>query len=123
MSAREVILARIRQRMPKGESEARRAAVAARLSNPMRNLIPARGEGDIEHRIEVFTRYMETVGGTVEILEDMNGVPEAVAQHLRENNLPAAIRRGTDSLIANLPWHRAPMIEVTEGAARRMAAP
>jgi L-lactate dehydrogenase complex protein LldG len=118
VSARETILARIRQHMPKGDGEARRAAVAARLTDPKRNLIPARGEGDLEHRISVFTRYMETVGGTVEILEDMNAVPEAVARHLRENNLPAAIRRGTDPLIANLPWHRAPMIDVSEGPAR-----
>ncbi|MFL5260376.1 MAG: lactate utilization protein C [Hyphomicrobiales bacterium] len=118
MSARDAILARIRQRMPKGDGETRRTAVAARLSNPKRNLIPARGEGNLAHRINVFTRYMETVGGTVDIVEDANAVPEAVARHLRENNLPAAIRRGTDPLLANLPWHRAPMIEVTEGPAR-----
>ena len=118
MNPREAILGRIRQRMPKGDGDARRAAVSARLSNPKRNLIPARGEGGLEHRISVFTRYMETVGGTVEILVDMDRVPEAVARHLRENNLPAAIRRGTDPLLAHLPWHRAAMIEVSEGPAR-----
>jgi L-lactate dehydrogenase complex protein LldG len=118
VSARDAILDRIRQRMPKADPASRRAAVAARLSNPKRNLVPARGEGDVEHRINVFTRYMETVGGTVEVLDDMNAVPEAVARHLRENNLPAAIRRGADPLIANLPWHRAPMIEVSEGPAQ-----
>jgi L-lactate dehydrogenase complex protein LldG len=118
MSAREAIFARIRRRMSEAEGESRRAAVADRLAHPKPNLIPARGEGNIEHRIAVFTRYMEMVGGSVEVLEDSNDIPAAVARHLRDNNLPAQVRRGGDEMLAKLPWHRAGTLEVSEGAAR-----
>ena len=118
MTTRDTILARIRRRMPSGDAEARRANVMAGLEHPKPNLIPARGGGDSEHRIRVFTRYMEAVGGSVEVLDDIDDIPASVARHLRDNNLPASIRRGSDGLLARLPWHRAGILEVSEGAAR-----
>ena len=116
LSARERVLARIRRRMP-GDDGARAAGVASRLAAPAPNLIPARGQGDLEHRIALFTRLMEAVGGTVERVGDHSEVPEAVAGYLRNGNLPAAIRRGADQTLATLPWHRAGTLEVTEGRA------
>lgn len=117
MSAREAMLARIRSKLPKAPEEARRAAVDERLSEHPRNLIPARGQGDAEHRIRVFTEMMEAVGGTVEVLNDINDVPHAVADYLRNNNLPAHVRRGSDPVLARLPWHRGGALEVAEGRA------
>ena len=117
MSARETILARIKSRVSKGDEAARVVAVDARLSRHAANLIPARGQGDIEHRIRIFTEMMEAVGGTVEVLDDLGDVPEAVAAYLRQGNLPAHIRRGADAKLAKLPWHRAAAIEVAEGRA------
>jgi L-lactate dehydrogenase complex protein LldG len=61
---------------------------------------------------------MEAVGGSVEVLDDIDDIPASVARHLRDNNLPASIRRGSDGLLARLPWHRAGILEVSEGAAR-----
>ena len=72
MSARDAIFSRLHQHIDKGDTEARRAVVQAPLEHPKTNLIPARGEGDIAHRIAVFTRYMEAVGGSVEVLDDLN---------------------------------------------------
>ena len=60
---------------------------------------------------------MEAVGGSVEILDDINDVPQAVADYLRDNNLPAHVRRGADPLLAKLPWHRGGTLEVAEGRA------
>jgi L-lactate dehydrogenase complex protein LldG len=115
--ARERVLSRIRRRMPAGNDAARKASVAARLANPMANLIPRRGEGDTEHRIALFSRLMAGVGGTVERIASTEDIPEAVAAYLRNRNLPARIRRGADDFLAKLPWHRTPALAVNNGRA------
>lgn len=117
MSSRDAMLARIRSKVSKGDEDTRRAVVEAHLAQHRRNLIPARGQGDEEHRVRVFTEMMQAVGGSVEILDDINDVPHAVADYLRQGNLPAHVRRGADSLLATLPWHRGGTLEVAEGRA------
>jgi L-lactate dehydrogenase complex protein LldG len=111
------MLARIRAKVAKAPEEARRAAVDERIAEHPRNLIPARGQGDEAHRVRVFTEMMQAVGGSVEILDDINDVPQAVADYLRQANLPAHVRRGADPVIAKLPWHRGGALEVVEGRA------
>jgi L-lactate dehydrogenase complex protein LldG len=118
MSARESMLARIRSKVGNAPEEARRAAVDERIAQHPRNLIPARGQGDEAHRLRVFTEMMQAVGGSVEVLDDINDVPQAVAEYLRNSNLPAHVRRGADAVIARLPWHRAGALEVAEGRAQ-----
>ena len=117
MSARDMILDRIRARLPKAPENARRAAVDLRLAQHPRNLVPARGQGDLDHRIRVFTEMMLAVGGTVEVVDDINEVPHHVAEYLRNGNLPAQVRRGSDPVLAKLPWHRGGTLEVTVGPA------
>ena len=117
MSAREMILGRVRSRIPRGPEGSRREAVERRLAAHDRNLIPERGQGDLEHRLRVFTEMMLAVGGTVEVVDDINEVPHHVAVYLRDGNLPAVVRRGADPLLARLPWHRGGTLEVTEGPA------
>ncbi|HTN97637.1 MAG TPA: lactate utilization protein [Nordella sp.] len=116
-NARTRIFARIRHAAVKNDEAARLAVVEERLAHPQRNLVPERGQGDEAHRIAVFTRMMETVGGTVEILDDVNDVPASVAAYLRNTNRPAMIRRGRDESLAKLPWHRAQTLTVKEGRA------
>ena len=79
MSAREAMLARIRAKVAKGPEDVRRATVDQRIAQHPRNLIPERGIGDEAHRLAVFTEMMEAVGGSVEILDHMEDVPQAVA--------------------------------------------
>lgn len=117
-SARSRILSRIRRSATKSDEAARSSAVAERLENPPRNLMPERGQGDEAHRIAVFQRMMEDVGGTVELLDDINDVPTSVAQFLRNTNRPARVRHGSDELLTKLPWHRAQTLEVEEGRAQ-----
>ncbi len=117
MSARDAIMARVRAKLPKGPEGSRREAVERHISQHQQNLIPERGQGDIEHRIRVFTEMMLAVGGTVEIVDDVNDVPHAVSVYLRDGNLPAIVRRGTDPLLARLPWHRGGTLDVLEGPA------
>jgi L-lactate dehydrogenase complex protein LldG len=117
-SARARILSRIRRSASRGDEAARAAAVDKRLENPRRNIVPDRGQGDEAHRIAVFQRMMEGVGGTVEVLDDVNDVPTSVAQYLRNTNRPARIRHGSDESLTKLPWHRAQTLEVEEGRAQ-----
>jgi L-lactate dehydrogenase complex protein LldG len=117
-SARARILSRIRRSASKSDEAARAAAVGKRLENPRRNIVPDRGQGDEAHRIDVFQRMMEEVGGTVEILDDMNDVPTSVARYLRSTNRPARIRHGSDESLTKLPWHRTHTLEVLEGRAQ-----
>jgi L-lactate dehydrogenase complex protein LldG len=117
VSARDAMLARIRAKVAKEPEEARRAVVDQRIAQHPRNLIPARGQGDEAHRVRVFTEMMEVVGGSVEILDDIDDVPQAVADYLRNSNLPAHVRRGADPVIARLPWHRGGALDVVEGRA------
>jgi L-lactate dehydrogenase complex protein LldG len=117
VTARDAMLARIRSKTAKADDDARRAAVDARLAAHPRNLIPERGQGDDEHRLRVFTEMMQAVGGSVEILDDINDVPHAVADYLRNSNLPAHVRRGSDPVLATLPWHRGGTLEMAEGRA------
>ena len=116
-SARARILSRIRRSAATGDEAGRVSAVEERLQHPQPNLVPERGQGDEAHRIATFVQMMEAVGGTVEILADINDVPAAVAGYLRNTNRPAQIRRGKDERLANLPWHRAQTLEVKEGRA------
>ena len=89
-SAREKVLAAVKARMPKTDVKTREVAVAARLADPHANLIPARGQGDDHHRIAVFSKYMEDVGGTVEVLEDLNDVPMSAPLAMSAISLPPA---------------------------------
>jgi L-lactate dehydrogenase complex protein LldG len=117
-SARARILARIRHAASRDDEAARLAAVDERLDHPRRNIVPDRGQGDEAHRIAVFQRMMEGVGGTVEVLDDVNDVPVSVAEYLRNTNRPARIRHGSDEVLSKLPWHRTQTLEVEEGRAR-----
>jgi L-lactate dehydrogenase complex protein LldG len=116
MSSREAMLSRIRSKVSKGDETSRRAAVDRHLAEHRRNLIPKRGIGDEAHRLKVFTEMMEVVGGSVEVVDDINDVPHSVADYLRNSNLPAHVRRGSDPLLAKLPWHRG-TLEVVTGRA------
>jgi L-lactate dehydrogenase complex protein LldG len=116
MSSREAMLARIRSKVSKGDETARRAAVDLHIAEHRRNLIPQRGIGDEAHRLKVFSEMMQVVGGSVEIVDDINDVPHSVADYLRNSNLPAHVRRGSDSVLAKLPWHRG-TLEVEVGRA------
>lgn len=117
MSSRDAMLSRIRSKVAKGDDSTRKATVEARLAQHPRNLIPERGIGDDANRLRVFTEMMQAVGGSVEILDDINDVPHAVADYLRNANLPAHVRRGSDPVLAKLPWHRGGAIEIVEGRA------
>ena len=114
MSARDQILGSIRRSLGVTGSEApRRKEVADRIAGHPRGVVPARGQGTPQERLDLFVRMVELAAGSVTRIGMLDGVPEEVAAFLRRFNLPMAVRRGADPLLAGAPWERAGTLEVS----------
>ncbi|HEX2529411.1 MAG TPA: LUD domain-containing protein [Geminicoccus sp.] len=114
---RDAILGRLREiydRTPEREAEAI-AAVEQRVFHPTPNLIPARGQLDLEGRIELFTTMARNVQAEVERLPTLGDVPGAVASFLRRHNLPQKIVAVPDPLLRRAGFERQPLLRVRFG--------
>jgi L-lactate dehydrogenase complex protein LldG len=117
MTARETLFASIRQSLGvSGDEPARRAAVADRLKQHPRGVIPARGQLPPQERVKLFAEMVEAAAGSAEVLPSATDVPAVVAALLRRHNLPMQVRRGDDPRLAALPWDRERTLEVSTGA-------
>ncbi len=115
MSARDVVLGKIRRSLGvSGEEAARKAAVAERLSRRPRGVVPARGQISTAKQRDLFARLAEHYSASVAQVAGAADVPAAVAEFLRRRNLPAAVRMGDDARLAAMPWDRT-QIETTHG--------
>ena len=116
MSNRDAILGRVRRSLGASGTDATRlAAVRHRLAETPVNVVPARGQLPDAERVELFVHKAREVFATVARLDSHNDIPAAVADYLRDRNLPQAIRRGDDSRLAALPWEREAQLAVTIG--------
>ena len=98
MSARDRILARVRRATGGGDP----VAVAARIGHhlaqgaPGSAPVPVEAQTRGEARIAQFIEKAVAVDATVSRLASLDDLPAALADELRNRNLPAAIRTGTD---------------------------
>ena len=94
MTARDRILDRVRRATGGGD----RVAVAVRLGHQQAQPapIPAEAQAEGEDRISQFIEKAVAVDATVSRLASLDDLPAALAEELRNRNLPAAIRTGTD---------------------------
>jgi L-lactate dehydrogenase complex protein LldG len=125
MSARDTLFASIRASLGVTGAEAeRRAAVAERLRQHPRGVIPARAQLPAAAQVKLFVQMVEAANGSAETLASPDDVPAAVAALLRRHNLPMQVRRGGDARLAALPWNKERQLEVTTGASdgRQLAA-
>ncbi len=95
MTARDRILARVRRATGGGD----RVAVAVRLGHQQAQAapVPAEAQAQGEARITQFIEKAVAVDATVSRLASLDDLPAALADELRNRNLPAAIRIGTDA--------------------------
>jgi L-lactate dehydrogenase complex protein LldG len=115
MSARDDILGTIRRSLGvTGREAIRRQIVADRLEQAPKGMVPARGKVDGEERIALFKTQAEAALATVNEVESPADVPQAVAEFLRNHNLPAAIRTGEDLRLKAMPWD-ATSLDVSRG--------
>lgn len=115
MSAREEILSNIRRSLRvNGSERPRRSAVEARLSGAPRGVIPERGQLDRNGRIGLFKQMANGAFASVAIVNSAAEVPGEAARWLRDNNLPATLRKGADLRLAAMPWQDT-ALEMSEG--------
>ena len=98
MTARDDILARVRRATGGGD----RMAVTVRLGqhDAERAPVPASAQTRGEARITQFIEKAVAVDATASRLASLDDLPAALADELRNRNLPAAIRTGSDAAFA-----------------------
>ena len=116
MSDRDLIFGSIRRSLGVTGAEApRRKEVADRIAAHPAGVIPARGQLPPPARLDLFVRMVEFASGTVARAADLAAVPAEVTAFLRRYNLPLRAQRGSDALLAAIPWEREGTLAVTSG--------
>ncbi len=114
--ARDNMLATLRRSLGvTGREAPRRDAVRARIDAARPGVIPARGQIDAAARADLFCEKAEVSAATVARVASAADVPAEVARFLRDSNLPATLRMGSDPALAAMPWH-VTTLEVSVGA-------
>lgn len=116
MSARERILGKVSARLGDAEKGAREAAAADRLSARPTAVIPEMAQLGGEARVAQFIAAAEAVQAQVRRLPTLAALPAAVAEALRERNLPTTVRTGAAPLLTGLDWGT---IDLSQGPGRR----
>ncbi|MBU0740534.1 MAG: lactate utilization protein [Alphaproteobacteria bacterium] len=117
MDSRQAILSRIRTSLKATGGDGERAAVVAnRLVERPQGIIPKRGQLPADERLALFIAMAEKYNATTERLATSGSVPAAVAEYLKQRNLPASIRIGGDPRLTSLSWQTAGTLEVRSGA-------
>jgi len=114
-SARDTMLAGIRRALGAGPDDARATMVERRIDEHPRGPAVARTEGDATAKRALFIAKVEEAAATIAELRSLDEVPAAIADYLREHNLPPVLRVAPDPALTNLPWSKAPMLTVTAG--------
>lgn len=116
---RTAVLNAVRRALKRGEGDRdAESEVDRRLAEHPRNLIPARGQLPLDQRIALFIEQAEALSTSVTRVGDTTEVPEAIADYLKANNLPAELRLAPHPDLEALPWDKAPLLKTSSGAAR-----
>ena len=75
-----------------------------RLRSTPRGLVPARGQLEGEALVAMFREQAQAVQASLADVATQADIPAEVARYLREHNLPASLRIGTDPRLAGLDW-------------------
>jgi L-lactate dehydrogenase complex protein LldG len=114
-AARTDIFSSIRRSLAvKGDERTRLQIVAERLDRAPKGVIPARGQVSGEALVEVFRAQAEAALATVRVVDSAAEVPRAVAEFLRDHNLPATLRMGDDPRLKAMPWGET-ALEMSQG--------
>ena len=116
--ARALVLSRIRAGLGvAGRDRTREAAVEERLRAHPRGTIPARAQAEREALLELMTTMLAAQGAEVTRATTPEDAVRAVAEDLRNHNLPSRLRMGADVQLAALPWGVMPGVELVFGPA------
>ena len=116
--AKTQIIAGIRRALGRGALEGGgKAAAEARLRDHPRGTIPARADLPRPEQLALFVEMAEKVAATVAPVPSLADVPDAVADYLASQNLPAVIKASPDPALRAIPWSNRPLLSVTYGRA------
>jgi L-lactate dehydrogenase complex protein LldG len=117
-SARDQILAALREGLKGRDEIVAKVAVDARIARREPNLVPARGKPETKKAaIAAFMAMAEEASATVTRVNTMIDVPNAVADFLRNHNLPMRAVLAPDPLLDAARWERRKTLELRKGAA------
>ena len=116
-TAREQILAALREGYRGRNELVAKVGVDARLVRRQPNLVPERGKPEPRKRIAAFTAMAEEASATVARVNTMIDVPGAVADFLRMHNLPMRAALAPDPLLDAARWERRKTLELRKGRA------
>jgi L-lactate dehydrogenase complex protein LldG len=117
-SAKQQILASLRRSLRRsGPSAEIRAELEQRLAAPRANLIPQRAQVPHAEQLELMEAMLKELKATVVRLADEAAVPQAIADYLKNENLPPKLRLAPRDDLRRLPWGGQPLLEVEEGIA------
>ncbi len=119
MTGRERILGGIRRSLGRGPLSGPAAdALARRIEQPTRNLVPARAQLPLAEQVELFSEKSKVVDVTIDRVADAAAVPGAVADYLAEHNLPTEMVMAADAELDAIPWADRPLLAIRKGAAK-----
>lgn len=93
--------------------------VDTRIATHPRGLIPQRAQIPHDQRVTLFGEMVEAAAATVDRVDGLDQVPQAVSTFLKERNLPQQVRLAPDPAIGGIDWSRAPVLETVSGRAER----
>jgi L-lactate dehydrogenase complex protein LldG len=112
------ILSAIRRSLRAAEGDAtRRRAVEDRLASHPRGIVPARGQGDEAARVALFRQMAEKVQTSFSEVASLEEVPRAVADYLKEHNLPPRAKIAPSPDLKDLDWDGQKLLEAAFGKA------
>jgi L-lactate dehydrogenase complex protein LldG len=118
VSARDEIFAALRSGFRDRNEIVAKVGVDARVARREPNLIPARGKPESKKAaIAAFTAMAEEASATVARVNTMIDVPNAVADFLRNHNLPMRAALAPDPFLDAARWERRKTLEVRKGRA------
>jgi L-lactate dehydrogenase complex protein LldG len=110
--SKDAILGAIRRGLKRGPLPADQAAMLdGRLATHPRHLIPTRSRLPRAEQIDLFIRNVEKEFGTVARIADIAAVPDAIAEYLAAQNLPARLVVAPHPEFDAIDWSSRPMIE------------
>lgn len=118
VSAREQILAALREGYQGRNEVVAKVGIDARLVRREANLVPARGKPENKKAaLAAFMALAEEASATVVRVNTMIDVPNAVADFLRNHNLPMRAVIAPDPQLDAARWERRKTLELRKGRA------
>ncbi len=117
-SSKQQILAAVRRSLRREQpDEATQAELEQRLTAPRANLVPQRAQVSHAEQLDLMESMLKELSATVVRLDSEAEVPQAVADYLKNENLPPQVRMAPRDDLRQLPWDGQPLLEIAEGVA------